>query len=267
MRAQRSGSACKSGTQKSTHDIKHQPHLSPMYDLTLGCAQVMGLKKLAPYREDGGLSRPNYQQLGQLRGKLHSKRHPASKAADTGPSADAPDWNADNDGAATEGAEVLAPHAQQLLFKADGIGSLLKQEPAGEASTDPSGQQGLKKAKRKKVRVADGVAEAGPSQLAVASAQLTVSHKVPAVAVRSGPASLDTSREARLQTYARPSVAGSRKGLGTSTTVKQGMGHTKGSIQASVVVGMRPAAIGAELSKAQKKNLQRKRKRAEKHGS
>ena len=32
--------------------------------------QVVGLKKLAPYREDGGVSRPNYQQLGQLRGKL-----------------------------------------------------------------------------------------------------------------------------------------------------------------------------------------------------
>ena len=229
----------------------------------------MGLKKLAPYREDGGLSRPNYQQLGQLRGKLHSKRQPAAKAAETGPVTDAPGWDSDDDdGAAEGGAEVLAAQAQQLLSGADGVGSLLKQEPAGEAFTDPSRQQGLKKAKRKKVRVADGAAEAAFSQPVVATAQLRVSNKAPADAVRLGPATLDTSREARLQTYARPSVAGSRKGLGSTVSVKQGMGQTKGSTVAQGALGVITAAHGsAELSKAQKKNLQRKRKRAEKHGS
>ena len=221
---------------------------------------MIGLRKLAPYREDGGLARPNYQQVGQLRGKLHSKR-PKAAASEPQPG---PEWEEDDaEDANAEGqaqAAEAAPAAEQQPDQA----------PDAEAATgaDPGRQLGAKKAKRKKPKKAEGdpgdVPSSQPDEAAYA--QPSTSSRAAADAGAMGPSSLDTSRETRLQTYARPSVAGARKtlGPGSAANVKQGMGQARRSTEAQD--GKARAEGGAVMSKAQKKNMQRKRKRAEKHG-
>ena len=221
----------------------------------------MGLRKLAPYREDGGLSRPNYQQLEQLRGKLHSKRF---KAATSEPQP-GPEWEeaGPDDGTAEnrQAQATAAPAAEQQLDQAP--------DAAAATGADAGMPLGAKRAKRKKPKKAEGIPGDIPYSQPdeAAKAQQSTSSRAAADAGPSGPTSLDISREARLQTYARPSVAGARKtlGLGSAANVKQGMGQISSSTGAQG--GKAGAEGGTGMSKAQKKNLQRKRKRAEKHGS
>lgn len=195
--------------------------------------QVVSMKKLAPYREDGGLARPNYAKVRELKNKLHEEQ-----AAQRKPKREA---------------GVKRKHMSEAAA------------PAGKDDPVPVPAKRKEKQQRREKQQRKAVGEAAEED--VKPSTIPAVHQDPAASaeVLPGPPSTGTQsagserkqawqREKRLETFAPLTLRKS-----SISAVKRSKQKKEESEKAAMQAVSETA--GLQLTKAQKKNLKRSLKR------
>ncbi|CAL8460534.1 g63 [Coccomyxa elongata] len=221
--------------------------------------QVVGMKKLAPYREDGGLVRPNYAKLRQMQEEAETaaqrkkqrgdkgQRPPKPKAEEQKPSSHA------QEGAMPSARErESVPLAPKQLKKnkkkepvaAEAAGSV-KPVSTGKRQRSETAEPGAADEGRTEGKKQRHSSQAHPALGAAASEELP---QPPISADGYSKQAAATKQESRLATFAKPTLAKPEKKNRKRTKEQQ-----------------QPQAMpeqGVQLTKAQRKNLWRQKRRA-----
>lgn len=190
--------------------------------------QVVSMKKLAPYREDAGLARPNYAKVRELKNKLHEEQ-----AAQRRPKAGAK-------------AGAKRKHASEAAVPAG------KDDPASVPAK-------REKKQRKAVRgAADGAVKSStmPAAQQVPAASAEVLPGPPSAGIQASDSQKDQAwqREKRLETFAPLTLR--KSSISAVKRSKQKKEESEKAARQAV-----SEIAGVQLTKAQKKNLKRSLKR------
>ena len=222
--------------------------------------QVIGLKRLAPYRDDGGAARPNYGKLRELRagggggaskdpaepsGKLHRLpgRHPGRRTALVVTPPHHPERDA-VDGLAHDTSKPAAPDTVAV-----GLSHDTAHVPVDQAQTVKAPQAGTSRPRKRHRKATAGAYGGGDPQSHLGPGQETESG---AAAVR---AAAPAGREAETSLAAAGPVAGNpkRKAKGEAPGVSTPAGNhaaMQGHADASQDVGGPPASSHSAAAKS-----------------
>eukprot|EP00884_Botryococcus_braunii_P009714 jgi/Botrbrau1/18744/Bobra.0386s0067.1 len=218
--------------------------------------QIVGMKRLATYRDDGGLVRPNFAKMKEFgigrRGKQHDggkawqsqgkkkEKRPEKPRPPDKPVGDAGSRPAD----AIKENKKKRKHEEKLRSGAESQGRMHEDEATKAVGEQGAGSTKEKEHKRKRKRHWDG-GVSGPRTADTGT-------EVP----RSGATVEEMRVKKRLESYALPSLkAAHAEGIATKKKKKKAVEPQPPG---------NAAGEGPYLTKAQRKNLRRAQKRAEK---